>query len=70
MTARSIQHYGFTDPDRPAWTGPVERVDSAALRRPCIQLTWRCQNVHCGQWTMNGSYRTGRCCFCQTPRFQ
>lgn len=50
------------------WTGPVERRDPASYRSASIQLTWRCANPYCGQWTMDGSYLTGRCNHCQTPR--
>ena len=50
------------------WTGPVERVDSVALRKPCIQLTWRCVNRFCRNWTMNGAHEHGHCNFCQEPR--
>lgn len=68
MTGRSIQHFGFSDPHQEAWTGPVERVDSIALRRPCLQLTWRCANEFCRNWTMDGAHEYGRCNFCFEPR--
>jgi len=66
--ARSIQHYGFADPERQAWSGPVERRDPASYRCRSVVQTWMCVNAFCRQWTMHGSYLTGRCCFCQTPR--
>lgn len=54
-------------PDRP-WTGPVERRPAHTYQRRSEVLTWMCRNPFCRQWTMNGSYKTGRCNFCQTPR--
>jgi hypothetical protein len=66
--ARTIQHYGFSEARRQAWTGPVVRRDPAAIRQQSVHETWVCANEWCRQWTMNGAYRTGRCNFCQTPR--
>lgn len=47
---------------------PVERRDPAGYRKPSIQLTWRCQGIGCGQWTMHGAYKVGLCNFCGHPR--
>lgn len=76
---REIQHY--VTKDEPEWTGPVVRLEQltdeelralggyARDERPrSVHLTWRCTNPFCGNWTMNGAWRTGRCNFCQTTR--
>jgi excisionase family DNA binding protein len=47
---------------------PVERRDPASYQRKSEHLTWRCPNVGCGQWTMNGAYKVGLCNFCSEPR--
>lgn len=64
--ARSLFQTLFNNRD--PWTGPVERRAPESYQKRSEILTWRCVNRFCGQWTMNGSYRTGRCNFCQTPR--
>lgn len=53
-----------------AWTGPVERRAERDYRERSTHLTWRCQNPSCGQFTMHGAWRTGRCNFCGHPRPQ
>jgi hypothetical protein len=63
-----VPHFIFDHEAPPAWTGPVVRRDPDVVRQPSVQLTWRCSNRHCRQFTMNGAHATGRCNFCQTPR--
>lgn len=61
------------------WHGPVvrladlsdaERIAIGGRARddipPSVQETWLCRS--CRSWTINGSYLTGRCCSCGTPR--
>ena len=64
-----IPHYATGRELRAEFTSTPLR-DPALSYRPCLHLTWRCANEHCRQWTMNGSWLTGRCNFCFTPRPQ
>ena len=63
---RTIRQFVDVDPFAPAWSGPVERREPALVRQQSIHLTWLCAG--CRTFTMYGSYLTGRCNFCQTPR--
>lgn len=69
-----------TDPHTEGWIGPVVRLENLTdAQRIALggrarddaaytseHHTWFCAS--CRHWTMRGSYLTGRCCWCGTPR--
>lgn len=59
-----LPHYGYVMIDAPL---PEHVAKWACRRTPGVWLTWACITCR-GEWTMDGSYLTGRCSRCGTAR--